>query len=357
MNIDLEDNHGLLCQATARPSPPLHVCVALAAVLAVAACSSPPDAVPAPSGLEATPTPGSPGPSPTPSPPSLEEAGFRGLFLDPDDNSILYVYLLNPSQAAAEEAATKHFGLGRMQHIREVRPLKAQDTIRQLSKAHSLARDLIWSLPGMNSSSVDLKRQRIVVGVDCESDIDPVRLALQKGLPPLGVLIEAVVVEVRERPLYRPGGFECISTETIDPITGLSTPGFGGLYRESDVVYVYLLEPSQEMAEKLVIEQLGRKSFEGLREVRAVQGLYTWAQLLEWYAAIGGDIHQIPWAGLVSVDPGRNRLTIEVRPEDDGSTERRIKAVLSRHAVPCEAVVLLRHDGTTRPTASALCPP
>ena len=352
--VDIEPL-GVMWRLMARPTP-IHVCVVLAAVLAVAACSSPPDTVPAPSGLEATPTPGSPDPSPTPSPPSLEEAGFAGLFLAPDDNSILYVYLENPSQAAAEAAAAKHFGIARMQHIREVRPLKARYTMKQLAQlktGYSLLQDLMSSLPevnsSVNSSSLDLKRYRIVIGVDCESDLDPVRMALKKGAPPLGVPIEAVVVEVRERPRYRLGGFECISAETIDPATGLSTPGFGGLYWESDVVYVYLLEPSQEVAEELVIEQWGRKTFESLQGVRAVQGTYTWAQLLEWYEAI--DYHS------VSVDSRRNRLTIEVRPEEEGSAERRIKAILSRHAVPCEAVLLLRHDGTTRPPASPLCPP
>ncbi len=262
------------------------------------------------------------------------------MFLDPNDNSVLYVYLVNPSQAAAEAAAAKHFGLGRMQHIREVRPLKARYTMKQLLEYDKAVRDAqVFDIPEVNMTGRDLKHSRIVVGVDCESNVDRVRLILQKRLPPPAM--EAVVVEVQERPLTRLGGFECISAETIDPITGLSMPGFGGFYVESGIASVYLLEPSQEVAEELVIEQLGRKSFQSLLGVRAVQGTYTWTQLVEWYGTILDEIRKIPGAGIVNADSSKNRLTIEVRPEYPDKTEREIKAVLSRHAVPHEAVILL----------------
>ena len=129
-------------------------------------------------------------------------------------------------------------------------------------------------------------------------------------------------------------------------------------YVASGIANVYLLEPSQEVAEELVIEQLGRKEFRGLRGVRAVKGTYTWAQLMEWYETVRDDIYKTIGAGGVTVDLGRNRLTIWVRQEyvDDAQRET-IKAVLSRHGVPCTAVVLLIADGTTHPPASALCPP
>ena len=152
--------------------------------------------------------------------------------------------------------------------------------------------------------------------------------------------------------------FPCIPAETIDLATGLSTLGFGGLYVASGIANVYLLEPSQEVAEELVIEELGRKTFEGLQGVRAVQGTYTWAQLMEWYESVRVDIYKDSAAGMVTVDPGKNRLTIWAPQEYVDDAERKIiKAVLSRHGVPCEAVVLLLEDGTTRRPASALCPP
>ena len=291
---------------------------------------------------------------------SLEEAGFGGMFLDAEDNSVAYVYLVNPSQAAAEAAVLLIHGHERMKKIREVRPLKAQYTIKQLNEYYKALMGVAFSFPEVNMSDLDEVLNRIELGVNCQSNLGRVRLALQEQLPSLGIPIEAVVFTVwrRPRPLNRPPGFECMPAETIDPITGLSTPGFGGLYFQDDIVSVYLLEPSQEVAEQLVIEELGRKTFESLRGVRAVKGTYTWAQLLEWYESIENDTYKDSAAGMVTVDPGKNRLTIWVRQEYVDDAEREIvKAVLSRHGVPCEAVVLLLEDGTTRPPTSALCPP
>ena len=109
--------------------------VTLAAVVLTlgAACSSTPTTAPGTSVADAT-LPASPTPSTTPIPPPLEEAGFGGMFVDPDDKSILYIYLVNSSQAAAEEAARRYVSRDRMEKIREVRPLQAQYTLRQLKK-------------------------------------------------------------------------------------------------------------------------------------------------------------------------------------------------------------------------------
>ena len=188
-----------------------------------------------------------------------------------------------------------------------------------------------WTL-----TDLDEGKNRIEVGVACESDRDMVREELQKRLTSLGVPLDAVIFTVRPRayPLIMPPVFECVPSEVIDPATGLSTPGFGGLYVDSGIAYVYLLEPSQEKAEELVLTQFGSESFEGIQEVRALKGLYTWTQLTEWYESIKDDIRGIPATGVVSVDRHKNRLTIEVRTEHEGNTESQIKDVLSRNGVP-----------------------
>ena len=190
---------GTMWRLVARPTQ-LRVCVVLTAVLASAttACGTPDTVAPSPLDTPlAAPTAG--GPSPTRTPPSLEEAGFAGLFLDPNDSSILYVYLVNPSQAAAEAAAAKHFGLARMQHIREVRPLKARYTMKQLREYEKAVRDAVVDIPEVTTMGRNLKYSHILVGVDSESSIDRVRLILQKRLPP--PVMEAVVVEVVPRPI------------------------------------------------------------------------------------------------------------------------------------------------------------
>ena len=233
---------------------------------------------------------------------------------------------------------------GLKEEIREV-PLQAQYAISQLRKWYEqMGQDTdIYSLPELTLTDLDEGKNRIEVGVACESDRDRVREELQKQLTPLGIPLEAIIVTVRGRvyPLITPPVFECIPSETVDPVTGLSTPGFGGLYFDSGIAYVYLLEPSQGVAEELVLNQIGRESFERLHEVRALKGQYTWTQLTEWYELINGDVREIPATEIVSIDRHTNRLTIEVRKELDDSAESKIKDVLSRHGVPYNAVILL----------------
>ena len=226
-------------------------------------------------------------------------------------------------------------------------PIQAQHTLLQLQKWYDqLGQDAdIFGLPEVTLTDLDEGKNRIEVGVACESDRDMVREELQKRLTSLGVPLDAVIFTVRPRayPLIMPPVFECAPAEVIDPATGLSTPGFGGLYVDSGIAYVYLLEPSQEKAEELVLTQFGSESFEGIQEVRALKGLYTWTQLTEWYESIKDDIRGIPATDVVSVDRHKNRLTIEVRTEREGNTESQIKDVLSRKGVPYEAVILLTH--------------
>ena len=329
---------------------PVLVCVVLAVVTlaSAAACSRTASPVSVSPVHEAT-QPASTGPGPTSTPPPVEEAGFGGLFLDADDNSILYIYLVNPSQAAAEAAAVRHFGHDRMQNIREVRPLKGQYTIEELREYYEALRDARpLSMSEVTMTDLDEGRNRIEVGVSCESDRDRVRLALEQRLNSLGVPVEAIVFEVRGRPhpLTSPLTFECIPAETIDPATGLLTPGFGGLHVESDVASIYLLEPSQEAAEELVLEQVGLKSFRSLREIRALKGLYTWTQLTEWYELIENEIMRLSGTELIAVDPRKNRITIEVRRGDNSKVEGGIEDVLSKFEVPPAAVILLKLSRT-----------
>ena len=72
---------------------------------------------------------------PDPSP-ILQQAGYGGTFRDPDDRSILYVRLVNPSQEAAEEAAHRYVSPYLLKKIREIRPLKAPYSIEQLEMWH-----------------------------------------------------------------------------------------------------------------------------------------------------------------------------------------------------------------------------
>ena len=117
--------------------------------------------------------------------------------------------------------------------LRTIDPDASRYTLPQLHKWYdqlSQATD-IFGLPEVTLTDLDEGKNRIEVGVACESDRDMVREELQKQLTSLDVPLEAVIFTVRPRayPLIMPPVFECVPSEDIDPATGLSTPGFGGL--------------------------------------------------------------------------------------------------------------------------------
>ena len=139
--------------------------------------------------------------------------------MDPNDNSILYIYLVNPSQAAAEAAAVRYFGHDKLRSIREIRPLQAQFTLKQLREWYD--KDLIearpLSLPEVTLTDLDEGKNRIEVGVGCERDRDRVREELQKRLTSLGIPLEAVIFTVRGRAysLIMPPVFESTRLDKI----------------------------------------------------------------------------------------------------------------------------------------------
>ena len=110
-----------------------------------------------------------PDPSPT-----LQQAGYGGTFRDPDDRSILYVRLVNPSQEAAEEAAHRHVSPYLLKKIREIRPLKAPYSIEQLKKWHESIGDEVRSIPAVRHASYPIERNRLLVEVSRKDDSEVV---------------------------------------------------------------------------------------------------------------------------------------------------------------------------------------
>ena len=134
--------------------------------------------------------------------------------------------------------------------------------------------------------SVRRVRDRFVIWVRCERDRQKLEQVLEERLPILDIPSDAVVVELSTpfTVILRctpPPRYYCVPPEVVDPITGVSTPGFGGLHFESDIATIHLMEPSQELGERLVWDELGRDRFDALREVRVLKADYTWEQLME----------------------------------------------------------------------------
>ena len=127
--------------------------------------------------------------------------------------------------------------------------------------------------------------------------------------------------------------FHCVPPEVVDPVTGVSAPGFGGYYVEDGVAYIYLLEPSQE---------LGSVAFERLREVRVHKGDYTWEHLVEWHDLIRSGVEMPdPRPFTLVLVPRNNRITIEIDRDDYDYVTATIEDEISRLGIPREAVIFV----------------
>ena len=308
----------------------------------------PPSSTPVPS---PTPSPSAtPVPTPVPTPTPVEGPGYGGHFIDPVDN-VVYVYLVNPSPEAVEEVTITHLAPAvyrGMTKIREVRPLQANYTLRQLERFYDQLRDSgIWDIRDLTTSDVDEGKNRLEYGINCEHNRYRVQRQIHDLLSRQNIPVDAVRVTVQGRVQFGgPSKYQCAPPEVIDPSTGVSSPGFGGLFWEQGAtgpwtLNVYMMEPSQQDAEVLALQVVGRESVERVSRVHAVQGKYTWEQLLEWYQLIKSDGLDILGADLVpDFMEEKNRLIVEIDPDRNPRVEAEVVNALKRLGVPTEAVLL-----------------
>lgn len=135
---------------------------------------------------------------------------FGGMFFDKDDNSVLYVYLLNPAQkAVAETVITAVLGprLPGLLPAREVRVLPGQYSFWQLKQWHDRIMAL-FALPGVLMTDINDGNNRLVVGVESLEMRDIVEQELDRlGIPREAVLIKEtspVVPTATLNEYYRP---------------------------------------------------------------------------------------------------------------------------------------------------------
>ena len=298
-----------------------------------------------------TPAPSAtPVPTPVPTSTPVEGPGYGGHFIDPVDN-VVYVYLVNPSPEAVEEVTITHLSPAvyrGMTKIREVRSLQANYTLRQLERFYDQVFSAgIWSIPEVTMTGVNEGTNNLQYGIDCEHNRDRVRQEIHDLLSRENIPLDAVRVKVQGRVQFGgPNKYECAPPEVIDPSTGVSSPGFGGLVWEqgatgSWTLNVHMMEPSQQKAEDLALQVVGRESLERVSRVHAIQGKYTWEQLLEWYRLIQSDGLDIAGADLIpDFMEDRNRLIIAIHRDRNSEVEAEVVNALKRLGVPTEAVLM-----------------
>ena len=129
-----------------------------------------------------------------------------------------------------------------------------------------------------------------------------------------------------------------------DPSPLLQAAGYGGTYRDPDdrgILYVRLVNPSQEAAEEAAERYESPYLLKDIREIRPLKAPYSVEQLENWHESTKYEIRSIPAVRLFSYPKERNRLTLYVSRKDDGDVVRKILDILTRHEVPHGAVVIL----------------
>ncbi|MEX0761181.1 MAG: hypothetical protein WD208_06570 [Dehalococcoidia bacterium] len=119
------------------------------------------------------------------------DSGFGGYYLDPDDNGIAYVYLLNPEQRENVDQILSRLVEPDID-IREVRVLQGEFSMAQLVGWYPEMKEAIFPRSAIVKTSIDEGRNRLAVTVEDEATQEAVQAAIAKSNVPL----EAVEVSV-----------------------------------------------------------------------------------------------------------------------------------------------------------------
>ena len=242
---------------------------------------------------------------------------------------------------------------------------KVAFALDEASRDGSLVESLVTKLntrapPGFDHVSYLYDERRVRFYVVCPDSVDEAWQILDEHLPSAVNRLATADVEVflpepipfivmwdGKPPTPQTDIFRCVPPEVIDPVTGISAPGFGGLFwdREDGIVYIYLLEPSQELGEMLVLEEFGNRQMEWVKEVRVLQGKYTWEQLMDWEKLLDDEpgLSEETNVYLVWLEAKDNRIRLksEAHEYPDRKLDvEKIKSELSEMGVPFEAIIL-----------------
>jgi hypothetical protein len=138
---------------------------------------------------------------------------FGGMYLS-DDNSILYIYLLDQSQKEAAKQAIAEILGPQLVSGRDVRGLQGQYSITQIREWYDRMQNGIWAIPGIVLTDLDEDKNRLEVGVDNMG----VQKAVEVVLAKLSIPREAVSIGVRERPR--------VATHTLQSKIGIMEGGY-----------------------------------------------------------------------------------------------------------------------------------
>ena len=101
---------------------------------------------------------------------SSSESNYGGLSVGPNDNYIVNVHMLNPSQEAAEALAEQHLDPAYWRAVREVRAVRVRYSKSHLDRwFHIISNDMgVWEeFPELTSMGASVTEDHVSVGVAC----------------------------------------------------------------------------------------------------------------------------------------------------------------------------------------------
>ena len=152
----------------------------------------------------------------------------------------------------------------------------------------------------------------------------------------IGVMVLAPMVAIANPENNPPTGK---GPKTLDDRfleVGSNVPEFGGMFKDGDVMKVYLVNPAKRTAAEAAIHSVfGRESIPR-GGIQVLQGRYGFSQLKEWHDLTGG-LFNIEGIVFTDVDERNNRLRVGVESSDlSGIVEQELK----KHGIPRYAFVV-----------------
>lgn len=151
-----------------------------------------------------------------------------------------------------------------------------------------------------------------------------------------------------------PPGTTCgeIPEDSDDPQLRLAqqVPAYGGMFfdeQDNGILYVYLTDLAQEERVKRVVKEIFELRWSELhkypREIRVLQGRYSYLQLKTWYDCVNSWL-AIPGLTMTDLDDRKNRIIIGIDVGLKAKRKRQVleavETILERLSIPREAVIV-----------------
>jgi len=113
-------------------------------------------------------------------------------------------------------------------------------------------------------------------------------------------------------------------------------PGFGGMFKDGDVMKVYMVNPTHKQAAEAAIASVFGRERIPKGGIQVIQGQYSFSELKKWHESMG-NIFNIPGIIFTDVDDSSNRLKVGVESLNSSGV---VEQELIKQGIPRGAFVI-----------------